>query len=194
METDHLLLRVDLQRTPNFAEQEANLKYLERIALEQAAAASGSATAAATAKTAAESARDAANDSRVNAAQSKSDAAASAVQAVEARQAAETARDVAQQHSNQVAPSVMSPGDGNATTERNARTTVLYAAPISAPRTITLNATDPIAGDMVKVARLSTGTGVDVLDFGGLKYLTPSQWAEATYTGTAWVLTAYGNL
>lgn len=90
METDHLLLRENLMRSPTFEEGEANLKYLEGKALEQAAAAAGSATAAGTAKTAAEAARDSANDSSINAAQSKSDAAASAVQALAAKQAAES--------------------------------------------------------------------------------------------------------
>ncbi|MBB3010636.1 tail fiber domain-containing protein [Cupriavidus alkaliphilus] len=90
METDHLLLRVDLQRTPTFPEQEANLKYLERIALEQAEGAEVSATAAGTARAAAESARDAANQSKFEAAQSKADAAASAVQALDAKQDIET--------------------------------------------------------------------------------------------------------
>lgn len=194
METDHLLLRVDLQRTPTFPEQEANLKYLERIALEQAEAASTSAAASGTAKTAAEAARDAALTSRNEAEVSANDAAASATQAVAARQAAEAARDLAEEYSGNVAPSLLSPGDAGVSTGRYAKTVVIYAVPITAPRTITLNAADAIAGDVVKASRQAAATGFDVLDFGGLKYLTPSQWAEATYTGTAWVLTAYGNL
>lgn len=88
METNHLLLRGDLLRTPTFEEQEANLKYLEGKANSQAAAAGASATAAATAKAAAETARDAAGASQTAAAQSKSDAASSATQAVAAKQIA----------------------------------------------------------------------------------------------------------
>lgn len=95
METDHLLLRGDLGRTPTFEESEANLKYLRDQAQSQAASAGASATAAGTAKTGAEAARDAANTSQTAAAQSKSDSAASATQAVTARQAAEAARDTA---------------------------------------------------------------------------------------------------
>ncbi|UIF90854.1 hypothetical protein [Cupriavidus sp. UYPR2.512] len=93
METDHLLLRGDLGRTPTFAESEANLKYLERVSLAEAAAAS--AATASAASTAAATARDAAGASQIASAQSKSDSAASATQAVAARQGAETARDTA---------------------------------------------------------------------------------------------------
>lgn len=84
METDHLLLRGDLLRTPTFEETEANLKYLEG----KANAAAPSAAAAAAAKVEAEAARDAANTSKIDAAQSKSDSASSAVQAVAAKQVA----------------------------------------------------------------------------------------------------------
>lgn len=95
METDKLILREDVLRSVTVPEQEANLKYLERIAQEQAEGAAASATAAGQAQAIAVSARDDADAHRVDAAQSKSDAAASAVQSVAARQAAESARDIA---------------------------------------------------------------------------------------------------
>lgn len=95
METDHLILREDVLRTVTVPEQEANLKYLEQKALEQAAAAGEHADAAAASQESAASAKVVAIDSATAAAQAKSDAAASATQAVAAKQIAEGARDTA---------------------------------------------------------------------------------------------------
>lgn len=93
METDKLILREDVQRSVSVPEQEANLKYLQRIAQEQAADASSSAASADQARAQAISASDAADGHRVDAAQSKSDAAASASQAVAAQQASQAIAD-----------------------------------------------------------------------------------------------------
>ncbi|WP_059412651.1 hypothetical protein [Cupriavidus basilensis] len=91
METDHLILREDVLRTVTVPEQEANLKYLEQKAIEQAATAEEHADAADAAQVAAAQAQAVSIASATAAAQAKSDAAASATQAVIAKQVAEQA-------------------------------------------------------------------------------------------------------
>jgi hypothetical protein len=71
---------------------------------------------------------------------------------------------------------------------------VIYDAPITATRTVTLNATDPAAGDTVRITRTAGATGAFNVALGALKNLTAGQFAHATYDGSAWVLTGYGSL
>lgn len=156
--------------------------------------ASASATAAAGSATSASGSASTATTKAGDAATSATAAAGSATSAASAKTAAEAARDLAQQYSNAVAPTVALPGDASYTTGRVVNTSVIYSAPITAPRTITLNTTNPVAGDKVDVTRAAGATGGDVVDFNGLKYLNPGQWARATYSGSAWVLTGYGSL
>lgn len=127
METDHLLLRADLGRSPTFEEGEANLKYLRDQAQSQAVSAGESATNAASAKTASEAARDAASASQTATAQNKSDAAASATQAVTARQAAESARDTASSQATAASASATSAAASQASAQNYAGKTDDYA-------------------------------------------------------------------
>ena len=80
------------------------------------------------------------------------------------------------------------------TTGRNVNVTVIYDAPITTGRTVTLNSTNPATGDTVHVTRTAAATGADLVALAALKFLNPSQYARATYDGSAWVLTAYGSL
>lgn len=72
--------------------------------------------------------------------------------------------------------------------------TVRYDTTLTANRTVTLSATGSIKGDVVKVVR--TGLGAFTLDVGGLKTIASGTAAtvEATFDGSAWVLTGYGAL
>ncbi|CAN7307622.1 hypothetical protein LJR296_001455 [Cupriavidus necator] len=156
--------------------------------------ASAAATSASDSSASALASKNAAATSEGNASASAASAATSATAAQTAQTAAEAARDLAQQYSEETAPTISLPGDANLTTGRHVRTVAIYSAPITAPRAITLNATDPVNGDTVHATRSAASTGADLLDFGGLKYLNPGQWAQATRAGGAWVLTGYGSL
>lgn len=184
------------------AQQSANAAAaaLQNVASQAGAASAAAAAAAGSAGVASDKAgqtaasASAAATSEGKAAGSALAAAGSAASAATAKTAAEAARDLAQQYSNAVAPTVALPGDANYTTGRVVNTSVIYDKPITGPRTIALNSTNPVTGDKVEATRAATATGADVVDFGGLKYLNPGQWARATYNGTAWAPTGYGNL
>ncbi|GAI56122.1 unnamed protein product [marine sediment metagenome] len=89
---------------------------------------------------------------------------------------------------------MLKPGDAAVTTGRHVRTIVLYQVPIAAGRAVTLNVTNPLQGDVVRITRTAGATGGDLVDVSGLKYLNPSQWADVTYDGSAWALTGSGSL
>lgn len=78
--------------------------------------------------------------------------------------------------------------------------TVRLAVPIAAGRTLTLQNTNVVSGDRIRVVRTAAATGafsltISASGFGTLRALAnPSEWAEATFDGTFWVLTAYGTL
>jgi hypothetical protein len=63
---------------------------------------------------------------------------------------------------------------------------------LTANRTMTLGTAGMKDGMTVRVAHRATG-GFS-WDLGGLKTLTVNQWAEAMYTGSAWVLIGFGSL
>jgi hypothetical protein len=67
-----------------------------------------------------------------------------------------------------------------------------HTGTLTANRTITLSGTNAYGGARFRVAR--SGAGAFTLDFGGLKTLATGTWAEATYDGSAWYLSAYGGL
>ncbi|WP_458763659.1 hypothetical protein [Cupriavidus basilensis] len=153
----------------------------------QAAAAAASATAASTSATNAGNSATAAGTSATNAANSATAAAGSATSA--GTSAANAAASAAA-----VAPTITKPGDAAVTTGRVVNTVLIYDAPLTATRTVTLNATNPVAGDTVRLTRTAAATGAFNVALGTLKSLTAGQWAHATYDGAAWVLTAYGSL
>ncbi|AOY90554.1 hypothetical protein BKK79_00955 [Cupriavidus sp. USMAA2-4] len=155
-----------------------------------AASAAAAATSAATASTQAGTATTKAGEASASAMA----AAGSAADAASAKTAAEAARDLAQQYSNAVAPTVAKPGDGAYTSTRVVNTVLIYDTPLTATRTVTLNTTNPAAGDTVRLTRTAAASGAYNVALGALKNLTPGQWAHATYDGAAWVLTGYGSL
>jgi len=64
---------------------------------------------------------------------------------------------------------------------------------LTANRTVTLETTDAYRGQTLHVTR--SGAGAFNLDVGGLKTLTAAgQWCTVVYSGSAWVLVAYGAL
>lgn len=167
-----------------------------------ATAAAGSAATATTQAGAAATQAGNAAASATAAAGSATAAGASASAAGSAQAAAEAARDLAQGYASSVAPpTVTKPGDAALTTGRVLNTIVIYDAPITADRIVTLNATDAVIGDTVHLTRTSDATGafnVRLLNNMGLIMwiisLTPGQWAQATFAGTAWILTSRGSL
>ncbi|UIF90855.1 hypothetical protein [Cupriavidus sp. UYPR2.512] len=146
----------------------------------QAGNAAASATAAAGSATAAAGSATTATTQAGNAAASATAAAASAAAAAAS--------------AGTIVPTVTKPGNADVTTGRVVDTTVIYDVAITAPRTVTLNTTNPATGDRVHVTRTAAAAGADLVGVAALKYLNPGQWARATYDGAAWVLTAYGSL
>jgi len=71
---------------------------------------------------------------------------------------------------------------------------IRYDTTLTANRAITLSTTRAIKGDVVRVVR--TGLGAFTLDFASLKTIASgtAAWADATFDGSAWVLTGYGAL
>lgn len=67
-----------------------------------------------------------------------------------------------------------------------------HTGTLTANRVITLATAGTPAGARFRVAR--TGAGAFNLDVGGLKNLTTGTWAEVTFDGTAWYLSANGTL
>lgn len=59
-------------------------------------------------------------------------------------------------------------------------------------RVITLTTTEAYSGQSFLITR--GGSGAGTLDVGGLKTLSPNQWCEITYSGSAWILAAFGSL
>lgn len=80
------------------------------------------------------------------------------------------------------------PGDAASTSKRVANTDINYTVPVTAFRGVTLHA-NAAQGDRVRLTRFATATGT------GVGFLAPSlnllagQYAEATYSGAAWVIT-----
>lgn len=68
----------------------------------------------------------------------------------------------------------------------------IHTGTLTVDRTITLSTTNAQVGMTFGIAR--SGAGAFNLSLGGLKNLTTGTWAEATFDGSAWVLTAYGAL
>jgi parallel beta-helix repeat protein len=67
-----------------------------------------------------------------------------------------------------------------------------FTSTLTANRTVTLSTTGAYDGASFRVFR--TGGGAFSLNVGGLKSLAQNQWADVTYNGASWVLTATGDL
>lgn len=81
------------------------------------------------------------------------------------------------------------PGDTAVTTKRVAVYEAHYTAPITANRAVTAFSA-PIIGDKIRVFRHSTATGASAVVFSAISTnLTAGQFAEATWSGTAWLTT-----
>lgn len=84
-------------------------------------------------------------------------------------------------------------GDANFTlTPLTSRHITHHTGAITANRTCTLSTTNAEAGMRFRLMR--TGAGAFTISFGGLRSLATNEWAEAIYTGSAWVIFAYGTL
>jgi hypothetical protein len=70
-----------------------------------------------------------------------------------------------------------------------------YTTTLTANRTVTLSTTNAQNGDRFRVVRTAGDSGGTwTVSVGGLKSLSQNQWCDVEYTGSAWVLTAYGTL
>ena len=70
----------------------------------------------------------------------------------------------------------------------------LFSTTLTANRTVTLSTTGAANGDAFRIVR--TGLGAYTIDVGGLKTLPSATavFADVSYNGTAWILTAYGAI
>lgn len=84
----------------------------------------------------------------------------------------------------QYVPSTIYPGDAAASLQQNSFTQVVFAAPLTATRLVTLPASGNI-GDTVLVIRQGSATGASAVQVLGVNYAV-STWAEFVYNGSAW--------
>jgi hypothetical protein len=83
---------------------------------------------------------------------------------------------------------------GVTVTMQSTDNTIVFASPLTIPRTVVLPLTSVMNGDTVHIVRKASATGSS-LDVGtGLKILWPGQWCDVVYDGTAWLLSAFGDL
>lgn len=68
------------------------------------------------------------------------------------------------------------------------------ASPLTANRTVTLSTTGAWEGATFRIVRGSAGAFDLNVGSGPLKVLAVNQWCDVAYTGSTWVLTAYGSL
>lgn len=71
-----------------------------------------------------------------------------------------------------------------------------WATALTADRTATLSTTGAWAGARFRITRAETATGafsLIVMGAAQLLRLAPGQWCDAEYTGTAWIITGYGD-
>lgn len=79
-------------------------------------------------------------------------------------------------------------GDASVTCKRVGFFEVLFAAPVTAARSVMFNS-GAVHGDKVRVSRFATATGSSGVSLGGLINLLPGQYAEAMYIGGSWLVT-----
>lgn len=70
----------------------------------------------------------------------------------------------------------------------------LFTGTMTADKTVTLTTTSANAGGMLKITRTAAGAFNLLVGTGPLKSMPANSWAEFTYDGTAWYLSAYGLL
>jgi len=86
-------------------------------------------------------------------------------------------------------------GDADFTLGPNSKGTARWQNAFTANRTATLNTSGAVEGLRIRVIRTGGNTGGPwTLSVGGLKNLAQNEWAEVEYTGSAWVLAAFGAL
>jgi hypothetical protein len=94
-------------------------------------------------------------------------------------------------------PGVNLPGNGGlGATAGNTESTIIFATPITADRSVTLSTSQVCTGARFRIVRTAAATGAFNVNVGTgpLKALAAGTWCEVTYDGAAWVLTAYGAL
>lgn len=93
---------------------------------------------------------------------------------------------------NDLAPSVGNDiGDADATlTWRLSTTTQVFKTALTANRTITLSTTNAVNGARFRIIRTAAATGAYGVSVGGLITLSPGQWCDIEFDGTAWFLAA----
>lgn len=88
-------------------------------------------------------------------------------------------------------------GDASITIKAGeAALTQRFNTTLTAGRNITLSSVNAFTGAKFRVVRQAGATGAFNLDVGpGLKTLTAAgQWCDVEYSGSAWILSAYGSL
>jgi hypothetical protein len=85
-------------------------------------------------------------------------------------------------------------GDSNYTTAASAYLIVSYNTALTADRTVTLNATNPTEGDIVRTVRGASATGAFNLTVGAKVLNAASQWCEHRRTSSTWELVGAGSL
>lgn len=89
---------------------------------------------------------------------------------------------------------IKSAGDASVTAPSAPYSSVVYKTAITADRTVSMPGY-PDTGDMLRVTRTAAATGAFNIIVGeSLKSLAAGQWAEITYDGAVWMLTASGSL
>jgi len=95
----------------------------------------------------------------------------------------------------QVAYVYTNQGDSDATlTVGSSYTTNFWQSPLTANRTVTLSTTGAFSGAKFRISRTAGSTGAFTLNVGGLKSLATGQWCDVEYTGSSWLLSAFGSL
>lgn|SRR5574337_1855980 len=72
--------------------------------------------------------------------------------------------------------------------------TQIFGTALTVPRVVTLSSINTFVGAKFHITRQASATGASGLDVGGLKTLAVGTWCQVEYTGSAWILTAYGAL
>lgn len=98
---------------------------------------------------------------------------------------------------NQIPYTYANVGDADITlTPYSSFTTNLYQSPITANRNVTLSTTGATSGIRFRVVRTAGATGAFSVNVGSgpLKALSSGQWCDVEYTGSTWMLVAFGSL
>lgn len=83
-------------------------------------------------------------------------------------------------------------GDETIAAVRSPNFVAVYASPLTSVRSVLLPS-GAIAGDKIRVSRLSSSTG-STLAIGSVKNLAAGQWADLVYSGTDWVVIGSGSV